>query len=101
VLITPQTVKSELQKIQKLGLRPPMLSDVESADLEIWIDLPAGLDLKPKTASLADSDHRLWSTPNEDIYFQRYVLPRRIIRLNVKTNIYQELALICQESHVH
>jgi hypothetical protein len=64
-------VKSELLKIQKLGLRPPRLLDVESADLKIWIDLPAGLDLKPKTASLTNSDHRLWSTPDEEIYFQR------------------------------
>ena len=68
-------MKTELQRIQKLCLRPPKLSEIESANLEIWIDLPVGLDLKPQSACHSGKDHLLWSTTNEEIYFQRYILP--------------------------
>jgi hypothetical protein len=81
-------VKAELQRIQNLRLRPPKLSEIELTNLEIWIDLPNGLDLKPKSTCQADKDHLLWSTTNEEIYFQRYVLPRLTVFRIKSTNLF-------------
>ncbi|MCJ1384048.1 hypothetical protein MMC17_007164 [Xylographa soralifera] len=67
-----ETVKSELHKIEALGLTKPNHEQISKADLNIWIELPPTVILNPREIVILEEKQQPWRTLNTQVYFQAF-----------------------------